>query len=73
VFLNLIRFVNIPPAKIQVGDIVELQVLMTGVPMRNGDYKLSTILRGVTLMDGSHTQVQVITMHTYPYVINHQQ
>jgi hypothetical protein len=43
--------------KIQIGDIVEVQMSIVAVPVRGGQFKFTTLLRSVTLMDGTHTQV----------------
>ena len=41
----------------QVGDIVEVQVSFAVLPLRDGKLKTSMILRAITLLDGSQTQV----------------
>ena len=43
--------------KFQVGDIVEVQVSFAVLPLREGKMKSSMILRSITLLDGSQTQV----------------
>jgi hypothetical protein len=45
------------PIKIRVGDIVEIQSSFVVIPVRGGEYKMVSLLRSVTLIDKSHTQV----------------
>ncbi|KAF8891008.1 hypothetical protein BD779DRAFT_1384285, partial [Infundibulicybe gibba] len=49
------RYLPVAPVKMQVGDIVEIQMSLIAVPLREGQYKMSSVLRGVTLMDGQYT------------------
>jgi hypothetical protein len=43
--------------KFRVGDIVEAQISFIVIPLRGDQYKMSAVLRGLTLMDGTHTSV----------------
>jgi hypothetical protein len=55
-----IRFVSIPPTKIQNGDIVEAKLSFLVVPLRGGNFKMVTVLREITIMDGSHAHVSFL-------------
>lgn len=56
--INLVvRFIPTSPVKFQVGDIVEVQVSFDVLPLGDGKFKTSMILRSITLLDGSQTQV----------------
>ena len=44
------------------GDIVEVQVSFVLLPLREKKYKLSLILRSLTLFDSSYTQVCIISI-----------
>lgn len=46
------------PAKLQVGDIVEVKVSFTAVELKASEYKVMCVLRAVTLLDGKYTQVR---------------
>ncbi|KAF8805555.1 hypothetical protein BYT27DRAFT_7224755 [Phlegmacium glaucopus] len=45
------------PVTFQVGDIVEVQVSFAVLPLQEGKLKMSMILRSISLLDGSQTQV----------------
>lgn len=53
------RFQPTRPQTFQVGDIVEVQVSFIAVPIRDGKWKINTILRSISLFDGSFTQVRI--------------
>ncbi|KAF8883848.1 hypothetical protein BD779DRAFT_1674379 [Infundibulicybe gibba] len=50
------RYLPAAPVKMQVGDIIEIQMSLIVVPLRGGLFKMSSVLRSVTLMDGQYTQ-----------------
>ena len=52
-----VRYPSISPIKIQIGDIVEVQMSIVAVPVKGRESKLMTLLRSVTIMDGTYTQV----------------
>ncbi|KAF8969131.1 hypothetical protein BDZ97DRAFT_1915494 [Flammula alnicola] len=57
------------PQIFQVGDIVEVQVSFIAIPMRDNKWKISTILRSISLFDGRFTQeaiVKSLTQNTAP-------
>ncbi|KAL0948825.1 hypothetical protein HGRIS_008950 [Hohenbuehelia grisea] len=41
------------PCKFRIGDVVEAQLSLTMTPVKGGNFKIKTILRGITLLDGS--------------------
>ena len=45
-----------------VGDIVELQALFMAVPLKQGKFKSVMVLRGITLIDGTFTQVRKVIL-----------
>ena len=45
-----------------VGDIVEIQASFMAVPLKQGKMKTTMVLRGITLIDGTFTQVQMIIL-----------
>ena len=65
---ELSSFRAIAPQFIQVGDIVEVQVSFVGIPLRDNKWKISTVLRSISLFDGQFTQVR-LTMHWLGYAI----
>ena len=54
------RYIPIKPVKFQIGDIVEAQVSIIAVPIRDKKMKTVMILRGLTLLDGSFSQVRFL-------------
>ncbi|PPR03026.1 hypothetical protein CVT24_012289 [Panaeolus cyanescens] len=50
------RFDVATPAIFQAGDIVEIQVSFVGIMLREGQAKLSLILRGISMLDNSFSQ-----------------
>lgn len=52
------RFQAITPQLIQNGDIVEVQVSFIAVPIRDNKYRISTVLRSISLLDGQFSQVR---------------
>lgn len=53
------RFLKVDPTQFRVGDIVEVQITVVAVPIRNGKYKMIAQLRSLALLDGSFTDVSV--------------
>jgi hypothetical protein len=51
------------PIKIQIGDLVEVQMSIVAVPVKGGESKLTALLRSVTLMDGTYTQVSQLNIY----------
>ena len=45
------------------GDIVEVQISFAVLPLREGKMKTSMILRSITLLDGTQTQVGTHTSY----------
>jgi len=52
------------PQTFQVGDIVEVQVSFIAVPIRDNKWKISTILRSISLFDTRYTQEAFVKSHT---------
>jgi hypothetical protein len=50
------------PHSYRVGDIVEIQMTIIGVPLKGRKFKMLTVLRSIALLDSSFTQVK-----TKPY------
>jgi hypothetical protein len=59
-FLSLTRtsFQATGPQIFQLGDIVEVQVSFVAIPLRGNKWKISTILRSISLFEGKFTQVK---------------
>jgi hypothetical protein len=51
------RYTPIKPVKFQIGDIVEAHVSIIAIPIRDKKMKTIMILRGLTLLDGTFSQV----------------
>ena len=51
-------FQSTGPQIFQLGDIVEVQVSFIAIPLRGSKWKISTILRSITLFEGKFTQVK---------------
>lgn len=47
----------VKPVIFGIGDIVEVQASFMAVPLKQGKFKSTMVLRGITLVDGSFTQV----------------
>ena len=47
------------PQIFQLGDIVEVQVSFVAIPLRGKKWKISMILRSISLFEGRFTQVRV--------------
>ena len=47
------------PQIFQLSDIVEVQVSFVAIPLRGKKWKISTILRSISLFEGRFTQVRV--------------
>lgn len=47
------------PETFQLGDIVEVQVSFVGVPLRGSKWKISIVLRSISLFEGRFTQVNM--------------
>jgi hypothetical protein len=58
--LSLSRYDKIPPVKFREGDIVEAQFSFSLVPVKNGFYKMIAVLRRLTLLDPSFSQVRLV-------------
>lgn len=56
-----IRYEAIPPVRFHVGDIVEIKATLMLIPVREGHFKLTAVLRSLTLLDTSFTKVCAIT------------
>ena len=52
------RYTLVKPVIFGVGDIVEVQASFMAVPLKQGKFKTTMVLRGITLIDGTFTQVQ---------------
>ena len=50
------------------GDIVEVQVSFIAIPIRDNKWKINSILRSISLFDGSFTQVCIFPMTLYPEI-----
>ncbi|KAL0946069.1 hypothetical protein HGRIS_012342 [Hohenbuehelia grisea] len=46
----------VSPSKFRIGDVVEAQMSFTMFPIKDGQYKMQIILRGVTILDSSIAQ-----------------
>ena len=53
------RFSEADPTQFRVGDIVEIQMTITTVPLKKNRFKMINQLRTVALLDGSFTDVSV--------------
>ena len=51
------RFSQADPAQFRVGDIVEAQITIAAVPMRNNKFKMICRLRSLALLNGAFTDV----------------
>jgi hypothetical protein len=51
------RFCQADPVQFRVGDIVEVQITIAAVPMRNNKFKMICQLRSLALLDGAFTDV----------------
>jgi hypothetical protein len=51
------RYEPIPPVRFRVGDIVEAKATLMLIPLRQGHFKLTAILRTITLLDTSFAKV----------------
>ena len=54
------RFVPILPVKLQIGDIVEAQISSMVIPLRGREFKITAVLRSLTLLDEQFGQVCLI-------------
>ena len=52
------------PAQFRQGDIVEAETTLTLVPVKDGKYKLIAVLRSITLLDSTHSQVSKTLIRT---------
>ena len=65
---NAIRYEAIPPVRFRVGDIVEAKATLMLIPIHQSHFKLTAVLRSLTLLDTSFAQVCTkgnITTHFY--------
>jgi hypothetical protein len=53
------RYEEMAPVKFREGDIVEAQLSFSLVPIKRGFYKMIAVLRSVTLLDSSFSQVRL--------------
>jgi len=51
------RYTPVKPVIFGVSDIVEVQASFMAVPLKQGKFKSVMVLRGITLVDGTFTQV----------------
>ena len=58
-----VRYPTSSPIKIQIGDLVEVQMSIIAVPVKGRESKLTTLLRSVTLMDRTYTQVSQLNVY----------
>ena len=58
--LKRCRFQAVGPQMIKNGDIVELQVSFIAVPIRDNKYRISTVLRSISIFDGQFSQVGML-------------
>ena len=56
------RYMPVKPVIFGVGNIVELQALFMAVPLKQGKFKSAMVLRGITLIDGTFTQVRKVIL-----------
>jgi hypothetical protein len=56
------RYMPIKPVIFGVGDIVEVLVSFMAVPLKQGKFKSMMVLRGITLIDGTFTQVRKVIL-----------
>ena len=56
----LTRFCKVEPSWFRVGDIVEVQITVAAVPIRNNKFKMISYLRCLALLDGTFTDVSVL-------------
>ena len=52
-----LRYETIAPVTFRVGDIVEAKATLMVLPLRGGNFKLTAVLRGITILDTTYTQV----------------
>ena len=52
------RYTPVKPVIFGIGNIVEVQASFMAVPLKQGKFKTMMVLRGITLVDGTFTQVQ---------------
>jgi hypothetical protein len=57
------RFKKVDPIRFRVGDIVEAQITLTGVPIKKGRTKIVVNLRSLALLTGSFTEVGLFGAH----------
>ena len=55
------RYKPVKPVIFGVGDIVEIQASFMTVTLKQGKFKTMMVLRGITLIDGTFTQVQKVS------------
>ena len=52
-------FFEVDPTQFRVGDIVEAQITVASVPIRNNKFKMISQLRCLALLDGTFTDVSI--------------
>lgn len=60
------RFFEADPTRFRVGDIVEVQITIAVVPIRNNKFKMICQLRSLALLDGTFTDVSS-SSHIQPF------
>ena len=56
--IHTARYENISPVRFRVGDIVEAKATLMLIPLRGGQFKLTAVLRSLTIVDTTCTQVR---------------
>ena len=59
--MRFFRFCEADPTQFRVGDIVEVQITIAVVPIRNNKFKMICQLRSLALLDGAFTDVSMCT------------
>ena len=54
------RFCKVDPMRFRVGDIVEVQITVSAVPIRRDRFKMITQLRSIALIEGGFSDVCII-------------
>jgi hypothetical protein len=49
---------NIAPSRFRIGDLVEARATLMLVPLRDSEFKMVCVLRGLTLVDDTVSQVK---------------
>ncbi|KAM6493896.1 hypothetical protein JOM56_010257 [Amanita muscaria] len=62
---NKIRYNEIPPVRFREGDLVEAQMTILLVPLLHGQYKMTSTLRSLTLIDATYSQNSFVARTTH--------